>query len=67
MKTAKTFRLSSQAIEGLKRLTEKTGANETAIVEIALTLFSRQVINSLQDDRDLTQSPKPKKPRNRHR
>jgi len=41
MKTAKTFRLSNQAVESLRTLVEITGTNETAIIEIALAHFSQ--------------------------
>jgi hypothetical protein len=44
MKTAKTFRLSEQAVNNLQIIGLKTGTNETAIVEIALALFGQAVI-----------------------
>jgi hypothetical protein len=47
MKTAKTFRLSEQAINQLQALKKRTGTNETAIVEIALALFERGIIEGL--------------------
>jgi cobalamin-dependent methionine synthase I len=41
-KSPKSFRLSKQAVAYLRLLVEKTGTNETAIVEIALaTLYSQ--------------------------
>ncbi len=43
MKTAKTFRLSEQALEALNSINQKTGANETAILELSLILFQQQV------------------------
>jgi len=43
MKTAKTFRLSAQAVERLQYLNAQTGANETAIVELALALFEHDI------------------------
>ena len=42
-KTAKTFRLSEQAVARLKSMHETTGTNETAIIEIALALFEREI------------------------
>ena len=42
-KTAKTFRLSEQAVERLKSLHKTTGANETAIIEIALAMFQKEM------------------------
>jgi hypothetical protein len=41
MKTAKTFRLSAQALASLRYLVDVTGSNETAIVEMALVRFSQ--------------------------
>jgi hypothetical protein len=41
-KSPKAFRLSGQAIEALKWLVAQTGANETAIVEMALVHFRKQ-------------------------
>ena len=47
-KTAKTFRLSEQAVERLKYLHETTGTNETAIIEIALALFQRDIERAVE-------------------
>ena len=47
MKTAKTFRLSEQAVKRLQTLKEQTGTNETAILEIALALFERSIIEGI--------------------
>ena len=41
MKTSKSFRLSSQALQALVYLSSETGANETAIIEIALAHYRR--------------------------
>lgn len=41
MKTSKSFRLSSQALQALSYLSDETGTNETAIVEIALAHYRR--------------------------
>ncbi len=41
MKTAKTFRLSKEALTHLTSLKERTGSNETAIVEIALAMLNQ--------------------------
>lgn len=40
-KTAKSFRLSPQALETLAHLVKLTGSNETAIVEISLAHFRK--------------------------
>jgi len=40
-KTAKTFRLSGQAIEHLRSLVDLTGSSETAIVELSLAHLAR--------------------------
>lgn len=48
MKTAKTFRLSEQAIKQLQTLKERTGTNETAIVEIALMLFEQGIVEGVR-------------------
>jgi hypothetical protein len=40
-KTAKSFRLSPQALETLAHLVGLTGSNETAIVEISLAHFRK--------------------------
>lgn len=53
MKTAKSFRLSAQALERLQYLTNQTGANETAIIEIALTLFQQDVKRSFYEPDNL--------------
>ena len=45
MKTSKSFRLSVQALSSLQYLADETGANETAILEIALAHY-RQAYNS---------------------
>jgi predicted DNA-binding protein len=47
MKTSKAFRLSAQAVQRLQNLSDETGANETAIVEIALALFDQAIRQSL--------------------
>ena len=39
MKTSKSFRLSEQAISNLAFIVEKSGSNETAIIELALASF----------------------------
>ena len=44
MKIAKTFRLSSQAVESLRQLVEVTGSNETAIIEISLSHFLQSML-----------------------
>ena len=41
MKNSKSFRLSVQALSALHYLAEETGANETAIVEIALSHYRK--------------------------
>jgi ABC-type transport system involved in cytochrome c biogenesis ATPase subunit len=41
MKTSKSFRLSSQALQALAYLSSETGTNETAIVEIALSYYRK--------------------------
>lgn len=46
-KTAKSFRLSEQAIGQLDVLHRKTGVNETAIVEVALALFHRSIVEGI--------------------
>ena len=52
MKTAKTFRLSPQAIEALNSIHQRTGANETAILELALILFQREIERSFSRGED---------------
>lgn len=80
MKTAKTFRLSAQAVQNLRMLADETGANETAIIEIALALFGQAIRRShaglpdgmsttaldLGGERRVDPSVKPKKKRRRH-
>ena len=58
-KTAKTFRLSSQAVQSLARLVEVTGSNETAIVEMALVRFGQFMARDTTDDPDV---PPPEMP-----
>ena len=41
MKVRKAFRLSPQAIQHLDQLRERTGASETALVEMALAYLHR--------------------------
>ena len=57
MKTAKTFRLSEQAVKQLQTLKEKTGTNETAIIEIALALFERGILEARSDQRTVGRGP----------
>jgi hypothetical protein len=45
MKTAKTFRLSEQALQAIEYLSNETGTNDTAILEMALAYY-RQAYNS---------------------
>jgi predicted DNA-binding protein len=45
MKTSKSFRLSVQALQALSYLSDETGTNETAIIEIALAHY-RQAYNN---------------------
>ena len=52
MKTAKTFRLSEQALEALNSISQKTGANETAILELSLILFQQEVERSFLRSED---------------
>ena len=52
MKTAKTFRLSEQALEALDSIAQKTGANETAILELSLILFQQEVERSFLRSED---------------
>jgi predicted transcriptional regulator len=80
MKTAKTFRLSAQAVQNLRMLAEETGANETAIIEIALALFGQDIRHShagmsdgmatvaldLGGERRIDPTIQPKKKRRRH-
>jgi len=42
-KSPKSFRLSKQAVNYLRLLVEKTGTNETAIVEVAIANFYSQM------------------------
>jgi hypothetical protein len=46
MKTSKAFRLSQQALEALRYLSEQTGSNETAILEMSLAYYRRAFDNS---------------------
>jgi predicted transcriptional regulator len=57
MKTAKTFRLSEQAIKQLQTLKERTGTNETAIIEIALALFEQGIVEGVRVDRTFGGAP----------
>lgn len=50
MKTSKAFRLSAQALEALGYLAEKTGTNETAIVEMALAHYRQAFDNSRMEE-----------------
>jgi hypothetical protein len=52
MKTAKSFRLSMQAVSSLQSLSDETGTSETAIVEQALW-FYRQLYESIRDEQRL--------------
>ena len=56
-KTAKTFRLSAQAIKQLQALKDRTGTNETAIIEIALALFEQGIIQTAEDRRTFGGEP----------
>lgn len=49
MKTSKSFRLSSQALQALSYLSDETGTNETAIIELALAYY-RKAYNSAKLD-----------------
>jgi hypothetical protein len=59
MKTAKTFRLSAQALEHLAQIAQVTGTNETAIIEIALAQFSQNLKGQPRTD---TPEPPPNFP-----
>jgi len=48
MKTARTFRLSEQASQGLKFMAEQTGSSETAMVEQAIFFYSQMVAKTVQ-------------------
>lgn len=48
-KISKSFRLSEQAQENLRQLSEQSGSSETAIVEISLAYFSKMMRNSKSD------------------
>jgi predicted DNA-binding protein len=50
MKTSKSFRLSSQALQALSYLSSETGANETAIIEIALAYYRRAYNSAKLED-----------------
>jgi len=50
MKTSKSFRLSSQALQALSYLSDETGTNETAIVEIALAYYRRAYNSAKLED-----------------
>jgi len=76
MKTAKTFRLSQQALAALDNIAQKTGASETAILELSLILFQQEVERSFlrSENGDIPTSrqttnnlPTGKKHRKRHR
>ena len=54
-KISKSFRLSEQAQENLRRLSAQTGSSETAIVEMSLAYFSRVMALEVKE-------PEPKKP-----
>ena len=54
-KSPKAFRLSKQAIEALRWLVSETGANETAIVEMALVRFRKTFEKSEHSVKDLGQ------------
>jgi hypothetical protein len=43
MKHSKAFRLSNQALFHLAAIVKKTGSNETAIVELSLAVFAKQI------------------------
>ena len=78
MKISKSFRLSVQALEALSYLSGETGANETAILEIALAHYRRaynsSVLTQTQENLNQVNSEqvftvvqvKPKKKRKRH-
>jgi len=55
-KTAKSFRLSPQALETLAYLAGLTGSNETAIVEISLAHF-RKTFEERQFQREERKAP----------
>lgn len=42
-KVATSFRLSKQTIKILNKIAETTGANKTAIVETAISLFAKKL------------------------
>ena len=81
MKTSKSFRLSSQALQALAYLSDETGTNETAIVEIALAYYRRAYnsaklekiqeefshISTAMIERVSIADPSPKKKRKRSR
>lgn len=55
MKTSKAFRLSEQAMEALRYLSEQTGTNETAILEMSLAHYRRAFDNSkLEELKEIT-------------
>lgn len=55
MKIAKAFRFSDQAVEALHYLSEQTGTNETAILEMSLVHYRRAFDNSkLEELKEIT-------------
>jgi hypothetical protein len=50
MKNSKAFRLSEEAVKALAYLSEQTGTNETAIVEMALAFYRQAFDNAKVSD-----------------
>jgi ABC-type uncharacterized transport system YnjBCD substrate-binding protein len=69
-KSPKSFRLSDRAIENLHFMVASTGANETALVEMALALlrhsFDIKKLEAKVSNTPALQTPGQKKKRKRH-
>ena len=56
-KISKSFRLSEQAQENLRQLSEQSGSSETAIVEISLAFFAKVMQNRVQASHSAVPEP----------